>query len=140
MGSQAILYPVFAQVALTFALGIWLGHLRFRATTSREVRVKDIALHQPVWPDHVTKIGNCFRNQHEGPILFYAVVALLLASGMVDMVQITLAWVYVAARLVHAFIHTGTNFVPRRFVAYLAGMVILILMWAWFAIRTIGAI
>lgn len=138
MDSNAILYPVFAQVLLTFVLGIWNGVLRFRATSTREVRIKDIALHQPAWPDQVTKIGNSFRNQFEGPVLFYAIVALLLGSGMVDNVQIILAWVYIVARHFHAYIHTGSNFVPRRFVAYMVGMLVLLLMWVWFAVRTVG--
>ena len=138
MGSHAILYPVFAQIALTFTLGMWTGILRVRATTSREVRVKDIALHQPGWPAHVTKIGNCFRNQFESPVLFFAVVAFLLVSGKVDIVQITLSWAYVAARMVHAYIHTGTNIVPQRFLAYITGMLVLLVMWVWFALQTFG--
>lgn len=138
MNSATILYPVFAQIALTYMLGLWTGLLRFRATTTRTVRLKDIALHQPAWPEYETKIGNCFRNQFEGPILFFAVVALLLASGMVDTVQIVLAWAFIAARVVHAYIHTGSNFVPRRFLAYAVGMNILLAMWVWFAIRTFG--
>jgi len=138
MNSVAILYPVFAQIALTFVLGFWTGYLRFRATTTHKVRVKDIALHQPAWPEYETKIGNCFRNQFEGPILFYAVIALLLASGMVDIVQVALAWAFIAARVVHAVIHTGSNNVARRFIAYAVGMIVLLLMWVWFAARTFG--
>ena len=140
MNSNAILYPIFAQIALTFFVGLWAGYLRYKATVTRAVRVKDIALHQPAWPAHVTKISNCFRNQFEGPILLYAIVPLLLVTGLVDMVQITLAWVYVAARFIHAYIHTGSNFVPRRFLAYAAGMVTLLLMWTWFAVRTFGLV
>jgi hypothetical protein len=140
MTSHAILLPVFVQIALTFGLGFWTTFLRYRATATREVRVKDIALGQPAWPAYTTKIGNCFRNQFEGPILFYAVIALLLASNMVDMVQIVLAWTYIAARLVHAFIHTGSNFLPRRFLAYIAGMLTLLAMWIWFAVQVIGSL
>ncbi len=140
MTSHAILLPVFVQVALTFGLGFWTAGLRYRATVTREVRVKDIALGQTAWPDYSTKIGNCFRNQFEGPILFYAVITLLLATGMVDMVQIVLAWMYIATRLVHAFIHTGSNFVPRRFLAYIAGILTLLAMWVWFAVQVIGSL
>ncbi len=138
MNPVAILYAVFAQIALTYILGFWTGYLRHRATLSRRVRVKNIALHQPAWPEYETKIGNCFRNQFEGPILFYAVVALLLSTGMVDMVQIVLAWAFIGARVIHAYIHTGSNFVPWRFIAYSSGMIILLAMWVWFAIRTFG--
>ena len=41
----------------------------------------------------------------------------------------------VATRLVHAYIHTGTNNVKVRFYAMLTGVVILGAMWVIFAIR-----
>jgi len=133
----ALLYPVFVQVALTFALWIWTGILRYGATASREVKLKDVALRQSVWSEQITKVGNCVQNQLESPILFYAVVALLLVSGMADKIQIGLAWAYVITRLVHAYIHTGSNYVPNRFMVFAAGLLVLAAMWVWFAIRVI---
>jgi hypothetical protein len=44
MTVQAILAPLFVLVALTFALLVWMGAVRFAAVRRREVRVSDIAL------------------------------------------------------------------------------------------------
>ena len=45
-----ILAPVFIQVALTFALLIWMASVRTASVSSGETKVRDIALRQPAWP------------------------------------------------------------------------------------------
>ena len=37
----------------------------------------------------------------------------------------------------HAAIHTGSNYVPWRFYAYLFGVIVLLLMWIIFAVRVL---
>ena len=44
-----------------------------------------------------------------------------------------LSWLFVISRLFHALIHVTTNNVSRRFFVFLAGAVILTLMWLIFA-------
>jgi len=39
--------------------------------------------------------------------------------------------------VVHAYIHVTNNRVPRRFFAYLAGTIVLMAMWAYFALRVL---
>jgi hypothetical protein len=68
-------------------------------------------------------------------MLFFVVVALALITRMTGVVFVTLAWAFVATRLLHAYIHTGTNNVKARFNAMLTGVVILGAMWVIFAIR-----
>jgi hypothetical protein len=134
-----ILLPVFAEVALTFGLLLWLGALRVPLIQSRGVRARDIALGEPNWPAHVTQVQNAFQNQFELPVLFYALVALALATGHVTVLLVMLAWAFVALRFAHTFIHTTTNHVPRRFFVYAAGMAVLMLMWLVFLFSVVLA-
>lgn len=138
MGQTAILYPLFVQIALTFALLFWMGGTRVRALRSGAVGLNDIALGEPAWPGRVAKIGNSFHSQFELPILFYVVIALALLTGQVNALLVGLAWAFVAARIVHAAIHTSTNEVPRRFTAFSTGALILLAMWLVFAFHTIA--
>ena len=135
MSIQAVLLPVFVQVALTFALLYWNGYVRVGHTRRGEVKIRDIALRQANWPERATKIGNAFHNQLEIPILFYALVAFALLTRKADLVFVVLSWVFVLSRLVHAFIHTTSNRVSRRFFAYSVGTVTLLIMWVIFAVR-----
>jgi hypothetical protein len=105
------------------------------AVTAGEVRLKDIALDSSKWPEPLRKLGNNYQSQFELPVLFYAVVALLIATGLADGVSLVLAWTFVAARLAHSFIHVGTNNVVHRLFAFGAGLAVLAAMWLWFALR-----
>ncbi len=139
MQATAILYPVLVQVALTFFLQVWMGRERVGAIKRRETRIPDIALGQRAWPDRATQIANAFHNQLELPFLFYFLAAFALITSRVDAVLVALAWIFVALRLWHAFIHTTHNNVPRRFYVFFAGVMVLIAMWAYFAVQLILA-
>jgi hypothetical protein len=135
MSVSSLLLPVFVQVALTFALMAWMWKHRMAALRERTVTYKDIALREPAWPPRATQIANCFHNQFELPVLFYAVVAFILITSTNSFVFVLLAWVFVLARLVHFYIHTGSNVVPQRFFAIVVSAIALFLMWLIFAVR-----
>jgi hypothetical protein len=135
MSDAAMLAPVFVHVVLVIALVIFTGRGRVAAVRADEVKLRDIALDSSKWPERLRKLGNNYQNQFELPVLFYAVVALLIATGLADGVSLVLAWAFVATRLVHSFIHIGTNNVVHRLFAFGAGLAILAAMWLWFALR-----
>ena len=139
MSIQMILLPLFVQVALTFVLLFWLGGLRVSAVQAGDVKVRDIALGQQAWPESSTKAANCFANQFQLPVLFYVLVVLAIFTRQADLLFVLMSWVFVATRLLHALIHTGSNYVRHRFYAYAAGAVVLLVMWAIFAIRILIA-
>jgi hypothetical protein len=138
MSAQAILAPLFVQVALTFALLVWMGAARIAAVRHGETRVRDIALGQPNWPPRIQQISNCYHNQFQLPMLFYVLVVLTYVLHKADYLFIIMAWVFVALRIVHAAIHTTSNHVGHRFQAFAAGAVILLLMWVVFAVRILA--
>ncbi len=139
MSVASLLLPVFVQVALTFALMMWMATHRVAAVKSGTVRPKDVALRQPNWPERTTQIANSFHNQLELPVLFYVLVALILVTNTNSTIFVLLAWLFVATRLVHAYIHTGSNRIDRRFYAMALGMAILVVMWVVFAGRILLA-
>jgi len=139
MSVSSLLLPVFVQVALTFALMMWMASHRVTAVRSGAVRPKDIALGEPNWPERATQIANSFHNQLELPVLFYVLVALILITNTNSTAFVLLAWLFVISRLIHASIHTGSNRVDRRFYAMAAGMGILVVMWVVFAARILMA-
>jgi hypothetical protein len=131
----AILLPVFVQVALTFALLIWTGSRRLRAVRAREVRPSDVSIGEKNWPPPAQKAGNTFSSQFEVPVLFYVLVVLAIVTRKADLLFVVLSWVFVLTRFVHAGIYLTTNYVPHRFGAFLAGVLVLGAMWIIFAAR-----
>jgi hypothetical protein len=139
MSLQAVLAPLFVQVLLTFVLLVMMGRRRFAAARAGEVRIEDTALGQSTWPQEPTKAANAFANQFQMPVLFYVLVLLAVITRKADLLFVVLSWVFVITRLFHAFIHTGSNVVMRRFTAFLAGVVVLAVMWIVFAARILLA-
>jgi hypothetical protein len=135
MSIPMVLLPVFVLVGLTFALLFAMAGARTRALKSGEAKLRDIALRQPNWPVRATQIGNCFANQFELPVLFYVLIALALPLRHADLVIVLLSWVFVVTRLAHAGIFVTSNDVQQRSLAWFAGVVVLFIMWLYFALR-----
>ena len=135
MSIQMVLLPVFVQIGLTFALLLWMAGARRSALVGGDTKVRDIALGQPNWPTRATQIGNCFSNQFELPVLFYVLIALALPLRHADLVIVMLSWVFVVTRFVHAGIFTSTNDLSRRSLAWFAGVLVLLAMWVYFALK-----
>jgi hypothetical protein len=135
MSIAAVLLPLFVQVALTFVLLLWTAGLNASATRSGEVSWQDIALREPNWPARNMQIRNAFLNQLETPVLFYVLTVLAWITRHADYLFVVLAWIFVALRIVHVFIHVTDNNVPRRGAVFLASMVVLAVMWVIFAFR-----
>jgi hypothetical protein len=129
MSIQAILMPLFVQVALTFVLLFWMGFLRTRALRTGVVKPEQIALREPNWPLRVIQIGNAYHNQLELPVLFYVVMLLALITRTLDVVIYVLAWMFVLSRVVHAYIHVTSNRLDRRGGLFGIGAIALLLMW-----------
>ena len=139
MSISAVILPVLVQVGLTFILLFWMGRSRVATLKSGELKVKDIALGERVWPKRILQVQNSYQNQFELPVLFYALVALALITRKADMLFVVMSWMFVVSRLVHAAIHVTSNKVSRRFMAFLVGVLILAAMWIIFAVRIFAA-
>lgn len=135
MSIQAVLLPLFVEVALTFVLLYWAGYLRATALQSGAVKPRDIALREPNWPPRIAQVGNAFHNQLELPVLFYVLTILAWITRHADLLFVVMAWIFVALRLFHAYIHVTDNDVRRRGLVFGLGMVVLTIMWAIFMIR-----
>ena len=129
------LAPLFIHFAMTSFVGLRTNRLRVASVRKGETKLKDIALNSAAWPQHVRQWGNNFDNQFDLPTVWYALTALIVATAKIDLAFIILAWVFVASRLVHTYIHTSTNTVIYRMFAYLGGFGAITLMWVWFGIR-----
>jgi hypothetical protein len=127
----AILYPVFVQVLLTFAVYGLLAVARARAisTMNRGRGNPDLALGRVEWPEDAIKRAANQRNQFELPVLFYAVTAFALIVSAADFLMVVLAWLFVLTRILHAAIHIGPNKVRWRSPMFALGVLILAIMW-----------
>jgi hypothetical protein len=130
-----ILAPLFVQVLLTFAVMLGMMYCRTSALQRREVRFEQIALREPNWPPHATQFANAFSNQFELPVLFYVLTILAMMTRHADVLFVVLAWIFVAFRILQAFVHVTNNNVRYRGAFYGVSAIVLLVMWLIFIVK-----
>ena len=133
MNQNSIFLPALIQIMLVIALYIYLAIAKSRASQRGEVDEDRRALFDDAWPDSVLKINNCIRNQFEVPVLFYVLILILWGLGPLNVFVQGVSWLFVATRIVHAYVHTGSNYVPIRRSVFGIG-VLLVLVLSLFAL------
>ena len=134
--SLAILWPTFALVALIFGVWFWMYVQRFALMKRQPPRAEDFATPGAVkrYFEPIEDPANNLINLFEMPVLFFALVPLLLVTAADTGVQIVLAWLYALLRAGHSYVQIAVRKVPPRFLVYLASCVVLAAMWIGFAI------
>lgn len=123
MEPRFIFLPVILQVLLTLYGFILLKAVKGAALARGEVDLERRGVHGDAWPDQVVTVNNHITNQFQVPVLFYVLISALWALGAVDMAAHIVAWLFVVARLGHAYVHLGTNHVPARLKFFSASVV-----------------
>jgi hypothetical protein len=113
MPVSSILWPVLAQIGLTFFLYAWLTYVRTVAVMRGETQYDCFLLGREE-PLHVARITRNLSNQFELPVIFYALVAILLIFGRITWIDVAAAWVFFAGRVIHTLVQTLTDNVPLR--------------------------
>ena len=109
----SILWPMLAHIGWVSMLYVWLTVARQRAVRSGQIESSCFVLGRDE-PLEVARITRNLANQFELPLIFYAVVVLLVALGQVTLFDVIAAWVFVAGRVAHTLVQTLTNNVPLR--------------------------
>lgn len=129
-----ILWPTLALVALIFAVWATLLRLRFRHVRFNRPTAADFADGEAVrrYFRPVERPAHNLANLFEMPVLYFALVPLLIMTGGANLAQTVLAWIFVALRLLHSLIHIGPNRIRWRARVYIASSLVLLAMWtAW---------
>ena len=120
-----ILYPVFAMFALTMVVGARMGYARYIAVAKKKVDPKYYEVYVGEEPAELRKISRHYVNLLEAPTLFYAVCIIAHVTGQTGTLPVALAWVFVALRLLHSYIHLGSNVVLNRFRVFVLSVAVL---------------
>jgi hypothetical protein len=123
----SILWPMLAHIGWVFLIYAWLTVARQLAVRRGEVEYSSFA-HGEEPPD-IDRITRNLANQFELPVIFHALVVLLIATGRVTTIDVIAAWIFVAGRVIHTLVQTLTDNVPLRgqvFLINFAGVAILV--------------
>ena len=119
--------PMFGMLGLTAVIWILMAVLRNLMVMLGKASMRYYHRYVEEPPaEWIERPARVFNNLMQVPPLFYVVCLLAMTLGQVDTVQVSLAWLFVGLRTVHAFIMLAWNFVPYRFAAYNAATIALV--------------
>ena len=136
-----ILWPTFALVALVFIVWFTLfllrtAHMKRNPPTAETFADGESSL---LYFRPVEMPANNLANLFEMPVLYFALVPLLIVTTHANHLQVILAWAFVVARCAHSIIHISRKKVPLRFLAYLVSVAVLMAMWIGFFVDMVAA-
>lgn len=135
-----MLAPAAVLVVWTIIVMFWIIPSRFGAIakltdqsglTKKGMRGNDL---EGVIPEQANWPAHNHTHLHEQPTLFYATVLILAMMGP-GALDVMLAWIYVALRIVHSLWQILVNAIPVRFALFLISTVALIVL----AVRAVMA-
>ena len=123
--------PVIALVLWSLVMCAWLYATRIPAIVRGKI-VYDPqrpaeAFHEQLPADVRWKADN-YNNLMEQPTLFYAVALTLALLGADGGLNVGLAWLYVALRVVHSLIQATINIIALRFPVFMTATLVLLAM------------
>ena len=136
MEIQWILIPLFAQVLLTFYVGIVMRLRREKAVKEgTDWRYfKTFEGEKP--PRYVLQADQHFTNMFETPMLFFAGCITAMVLDGVDNVLLGLAAAFVLARCIHAWVTLTNNRLLWRSRIFVTSSLILLTSWCWLLYAT----
>ena len=118
------------MVLLTFVVGVIAVKVRFASVKGGEVSAKYYKLMQGEnVPEIVTKTTRCFNNQFEIPVLFYVACTLYISLSIESTVGVIFAWLFVALRCIHVYIHLTYNHIIHRMAVFWLAFVSVLILW-----------
>lgn len=132
--AQSLVLACLALVLLTSVVGFRMLFCRVREMRGKRIHPQKAATSaQMAAKLEDVQAADNFRNLFEIPVLFYALVAVALATRHVPEWLVAGAWAFVLLRVVHSAIHCTYNRVFHRLAAYMAGFTVVVAMWVGFA-------
>ncbi|MBB4613671.1 MAPEG family protein [Novosphingobium taihuense] len=118
-----ILQPAVALMAWTMVMWLWMYATRIPAMNAAKLDPDSLARDpsktlDDILPASVQWKAHNYNHLHEAPTLFYAVCLVLAVAGMGNGTSATVAWVYVALRVIHSLVQSTVNKVMVRFILF----------------------
>jgi len=139
--STEFLTPVLALVAWTLVMWFWMYATRLPAMKEAGIDPQDAA-YPGTWAHRlrpgVRSVADNYNHLHEQPTIFYALMFFAAITGGGDATALTLAWAYVALRVVHSLVQATFNRVIVRFSVFSLATLVLVVMVARETTRVLG--
>ncbi|HCK83165.1 MAG TPA: hypothetical protein DHW63_01175 [Hyphomonadaceae bacterium] len=127
MYDNGMIAPVVVLAAWSLVMLFWLYATRIPAMRAAKIKPGSATKAQmetmPAW---ATNPANNYNHLMEQPTIFYAICFALELLDQANDINIGLAWLYVAIRVVHSLVQATINIIIIRFLIFSVGSIVLI--------------
>jgi hypothetical protein len=130
---MTMMAPVLALIVWTLVMLVWLYARRIPAMRKAgidpaKIKGSESYASMPPMDPKAVWVADNYNHLHEQPTIFYALCVYSHLMGVMDGFNVSLAWAYVAIRIVHSLIQVTRNYVPLRFVIFNVGSLVLMVI------------
>lgn len=140
--STSLVWPTTALAGLIFVVWLVLIQQRLAKVRRNPPTAASFANSAAVrrYFASAEKPARNLANLFEMPVLYFALIPMVMLTNHVTLVQVGLAWTFVGLRALHSVIHIGHNRIRDRARAYVASCVVLAAMWVvWLVDLTLAS-
>ena len=139
MYQHGLIAPILLLVGWTFVMWIWMYATRIPALQKLKIDPQDAARGKKIeLPPEVSRVADNYNHLHEQPVVFYALALAAQAEGVIDPVNIGLAWTYVIIRIFHSLIQATVNIIVARFLVFTLGSITLLVLFVRVVMQVFG--
>ena len=110
-------------------IGFSMFFRRVHAVKTGEIRLGFFKTNAGDEPERLRVLRNHFSSQFEVPLVFFITCLAAVQLKAADMTTFIIGCIYIASRIVHSYIHLGSNKITRRAAAFMFGFIVLWAMW-----------
>ena len=137
--AQQFLPPVIVLIGLSFLTALTILFTRMADLVQRKLPLSYYEdFNGGDAPTSVIRPTRQLANQFEFPVLFYTLIAFIVALDLSDPLLVALAWAYVALRWAHGLSHIWLNHIYIRTPLFMFSNIVLLVMWGRFVFDVLG--
>lgn len=124
MENSPILQPIVALILWTMIMWLWMYVTRIPAMKKAKIDIPNMTGGKGsdldnILPPEVQWKAHNYNHLLTEPTLFYVVCMVLAIIGMGDGLNLTIAWIYVALRILHSLVQATVNRIMIRFMLFM---------------------
>ena len=108
-----------------FLIGLMLYMFKVRTKAVREERVsyKNFKSYTTDSPEDLVVLQNNYNNHFQIPIFFTVACSVALSQNTVSVMTVSLALIFILSRVIHSYIHLGSNKLVHRAYSFFSGVI-----------------
>ena len=121
MEKKLLIYPTLINILLVFLLYAKNLFDNRKAIKSKSLKMNYFKIYKGRVPDYIAVSRQTLKNQFELPIIFYFLISIILYFEQVFFIDLSLAWLFVLSRYVHAYVRLSSNRIKHRSITFQIG-------------------